>query len=616
MRTGHRLLWSGMLGVLAACGSNAPSQALIPGSGDPDPGTGGVGGGGGSSGVAGDVGQAGSFVLENGEVNCQRQTCAELGFACGYLLDHCGQVINCADEGLACGANETCTGGLGTPTQCVASGNADCTVCNAIPDCSAAAQPTRLTGRVVTPGRIDADTGNQVGVPNAIVYILRGTSTDVLPAISTGIPTDGTSCDRCEDQDLGPVLVGGVTDSNGNYTLEGNIPVDQDFVLVVKAGKFRRAITQHLPAAAACTTTSFAASLPANPTRLPRSSSDGLAVHLPHVAVTTGQIDAMECVLEKMGIDHGEFNNPGADGSAAARVHLYRGGHSDSPAGAHMAANTPHDGALYSSLARLESYDMVVADCEGQTWDEDFTERDANGPKVREFVNRGGRLFASHLSYSWLDGNGSAAYSAGAPIATGLNAVGSWDDGDNRYFATGNIDETGTGVVSLPTPTHPNANPRIQDFADWMRNEGVIGDNNQFPITDPRSLVTALGPASEEFVYRNGGNNRVQQFSFDTPYGAPAGQSCGRVAYSGFHVAATGTSNDPFADKTFPEHCSGALTPQEKVLLYMLFDLGACVGAPPVPPPCTPIECGAMSCGYTPDGCGAVLDCGPCRPPA
>jgi hypothetical protein len=47
----------------------------------------------------------------------------------------------------------------------------------------------------------------------------------------------------------------------------------------------------------------------------------------------------------------------------------------------------------------------------------------------------------------------------------------------------------------------------------------------------------------------------------------------------------------------------------------MLFDLGACVGAPPVPPPCVPLECSSSRCGFTPDGCGNVLDCGPCRPP-
>ena len=42
--------------------------------------------------------------------------------------------------------------------------------------------------------------------------------------------------------------------------------------------------------------------LPANPTRLPRSRSDGLGVNLPRVAVSTGRIDAMECVFEKLGL--------------------------------------------------------------------------------------------------------------------------------------------------------------------------------------------------------------------------------------------------------------------------------------------------------------------------
>ncbi len=607
MRLGYTLLGCGMLAALHACGSNAPSSALV-GNGGTDDGTGGVSGSG--PGPGGGVGQAGSFIF-NDDLECPRQTCAELGWACGYMLDRCGQVINCADEGLTCGTGEICSGGINSPTECVAGGNADCEVCSSIPDCSAAAQPTRLSGRVISPGRTDTDTGNQVGVPNAIVYILRGTDPDVLPPIAAGIPTDGTSCDRCEDQDLGPVLVGAVTDSSGNFTLEERVPVDEDFVLVVKAGKFRRAQTYRLPSTAACTTTTIPQALPENPTRLPRSSSDGLAVNLPQVAVTTGQIDAMECVLEKLGISHDEFSNPGSDGSSASRIHLYRGGSSANPRGARIDDGTPHDAALYGDLARMQRYDLVVSDCEGQSWDESFSERNSHGARVREYVNRGGRLFASHLSFSWLHQNGTAAFSEDAPLETGLAAAGTWD---TAYLAQGNLNTSGTGVVSLGRPA---ASSRIDNFVAWMRAESVIAqDALNFGITDPRSMVTALGPSSEEFVFRNDGNNRVQQFSFDTPYGAPAEQSCGRVAYSGFHVAATGGGSSPFINSVFPAHCAGPLTAQEKVLLYMLFDLGACIGTPPEPPPCVPLECGATSCGFSPDGCGNVLDCGPCRPPA
>src|SRR5690606_39111548 len=103
-------------------------------------------------------------------------------------------------------------------------------------------------------------------------------------------------------------------------------PVDKDFLLVVKAGRFRRAVTYKIEASAACETTALPQVMPENPTRLPRSMTDGIAVNIPRIAITTGQIDAMECVFEKMGLAHAEFGNPGPTGAAAPRVHVYRGG--------------------------------------------------------------------------------------------------------------------------------------------------------------------------------------------------------------------------------------------------------------------------------------------------
>jgi hypothetical protein len=67
------------------------------------------------------------------------------------------------------------------------------------------------------------------------------------------------------------------------------------------------------------------------------------------------------------------------------------------------------------------------------------------------------------------------------------------------------------------------------------------------------------------------------------------------------------------ANATFPGLCQGAsanngnLTNQEKVLLYMLFDLGACVGDEPDPPTCTPQACPAYpACGTQGNGCGGT----------
>jgi hypothetical protein len=545
---------------------------------------------------------------------CEPKTCAEAGWACGQFVT-CGQVVDCAGEGLSCSDGEICMGGADGPTECVRGGQA-CEVCAAIPDCTGEPQTTRLTGRVVTPGRDAGDTANQVGVPNALVYILSTRNPGDLPAIPTGLPAGGASCDRCDDegQQLGPFLNGAITDARGFFELEELIPVGEEIVLVVKVGKFRRATRITLPADGACDDIALPeqpSSNPEsdNPARLPRHMGDGLAVNIPHIAVTTGVIDAMECVFEKIGIGHREFDNPGTD----ARIHLYRGqAVVDGElrfGGMRIDDTTPADATLYGSLSTMERYDMVVSDCKGQRWDSDFSDRNADGARVREYVNRGGRLFASHLSFSWLHQNGTAAYSPANPVATGLGPAAT-------YQATAvSGGDLGTGVVALD---RPRASPRIDSFAAWMAFEGVAPPPaRQFDIRHPRSQATGLGSHAEEFVLCAGGDcpNETQQFSFNTPYGAPDDEACGRVAYSGFHVSpATGESpgSFPYKNAVFPQLCGDDLTDQEKVLLYMIFDLGACIGEP-LPPECQPRTCAEVTlCGFVPDGCGGVIDCGDC----
>ncbi len=522
------------------------------------------------------------------------ESCAALGWECGLAIDDCGNVLDCSAEGLSCDAvTETCMGGIEGPATCVGGAGvetlSDCDVCDSIPDCSAAAQATQLTGRVVTPGRNDTDSANQIGVPNAYVYILQTSDETTLPAMSAGIPAGGTSCERCADQDLGLVLAGDTTDSNGEFMLQGNIPVGEEFVLVVKIGKFRRAVKYTVAAEGACATTA----LPLTSTRLPRSMSDGLGVNLPHIAIATGKVDAMECVFEKMGISTDEFELPGDAAVNPERVHMYRAN------GAAMPAGTTSDAALYGSLERLMSYDMVVFSCEGSG----YGDHNTADPDVREYVNRGGRLFASHLSYTWLDDNGYQVYWELDPFNTGL--------GDAAVWTSSGYPDTGTGIVSVGRGG-ANAS-KIQSFADWLVNEGAAsfdGSDYTFDVVEPRDLASSVGEFSEEFVYRqlDASKTSVQQFAFNTPYGAPEEDICGRVAYTGFHV--TASAGDDFANDVFPDHCSGDLTAQEKVLLYMLFDLGSCVSTGiPEPPSCTPVSDCTGRCGNLPDGCGGVTSC-------
>lgn len=127
-------------------------------------------------------------------------------------------------------------------------------------------------------------------VEPAVLCILRSNDAGDLPPIAEGVPAGGEQhCDRCEDQDLGPVLAGAVSDAFGEFTIEGNVPVDTPYILVTKVGRFRRAQQMDpIPEGDACTTVQLPTTMSeGNPTRVPRDRNDGLAVHIPRVAVYT-----------------------------------------------------------------------------------------------------------------------------------------------------------------------------------------------------------------------------------------------------------------------------------------------------------------------------------------
>src|SRR5262249_49959393 len=109
---------------------------------------------------------------------------------------------------------------------------------------------------------------------------------------------------------------------------------------------------------------------------------------IPQIAISTGDVDGLECVLRKMGIDDSEFTQPSGNG----RVHLYKGN------GANAGAGTPSDTQLYGSLTTLKNYDMVLFSCFGSQQTKMLTDQQ----RVIDYPTAGGRVFATHFSYVWL----------------------------------------------------------------------------------------------------------------------------------------------------------------------------------------------------------------------
>jgi hypothetical protein len=510
---------------------------------------------------------------------CTPLTCAAVGANCGPIGDGCGGVIaSCG----SCAQPEIC-GGSGVASVCGAQSGSTCSgLCSQIAPC-ASGQETRLSGTVYAPNGSEP-------LFNALVYVPN----KPLPAISTG-PT----CERCENEDLGEPIAAALTGPDGKFVLR-NVPAGVDFPLVVKMGKWRRVVT--ISAQTKCTNLD----LSVDQARLPRSMKDASAANLPflnipQIAMVTGDVDEIECVLRKIGVSDSEFTLPTGTG----RIHLYRANGANTGCTNPRADGSCKSGAINAPLANLfaqntvDKYDVGIFDCEGGE-----NEHNSYDAALHSWANRGGRVFASHYSYTYLHDNGDFANTA------------TWG-GPQRVN-----DATTTGIIDTSFSKGKSFNTWLGNVSAWDPTYG----SGYLRIQDPRDYVKAVPTTSERYVYTDASvvlngtqinkQNAVQQYSFNTPVGASSDNICGRVLYSAFHVA--GTSGN--GNKVFPKYCPNTpLTPQEKVLEFMIFDLSACVstGTPPAPPTCTAKTCAQLgaNCGALADGCGGLLSCGACTSP-
>ncbi len=452
-----------------------------------------------------------------------------------------GSASGDSGSGLACPAglscNVTCPGG-GTPT---------------------------VTGKVYDPA-------GKNPLYNVSVYV----PAVPLTPLPKGVPTGNDAC-SCGALFPSGAITNTTTGVDGSFTLT-NVPMGSAVPLVLQIGKWRRQIEMNVT----CGTNAP----PDTSLTLPGTVAAGDTLdNIPDIAVSTGSKDTLECLMLRMGISASEYV-PGT--SSAGHIHIFSGGGSGGDGVGSPEVNAMPDApasskGLWDSVDQLMPYDITLLSCEGgETYD-------ANPQALEAYLNAGGRAFASHFHYAFFSGPLGSKQSYAAPPDWG-SALATWTT-DQDGTPNGDIG----GVID--TTLNGSAQPfsKGEYLSQWLGVVGALGQGGvpakELSIYAPRYNAT-VGPAntpSQTWITADPQASlpgATMYFSFDTPVDAPKGDGgtpayCGRAVFSDLHVSGDPTNKDTENKNNGsppPAGCDDTeLSPQEKALEYMLFDLSSCV---------------------------------------
>jgi hypothetical protein len=440
----------------------------------------------------------------------------------GYYCTNDGTCgYQCTPSGGECGDGNRCT----DDGRCVPENSCEGLECEQV-ECMGGAT-TSLSGTVFAPN-------GTLPLYNVNVYVPRA----ALEPFGTEL-----TCDQCGDELSGRPLIRTVTDTAGNFVLT-NVPATDNVPLVIQVGRWRRELV--IPAVPECVDTAVDPGL----TRFPRNKGEG---DIPRMALTTGGADALECLLRKIGIDDAEFTPAGGTG----RVHLYAGeGGTDKFDGATGGADFANATELWDDAQSLSSYDVTFLSCEGSQNPD--TKPGSSLSAMKSYADVGGRVFASHWHNYWLE-------AGPAP----------WDRAITRVDLP--------DLNSITADVNQNFE-RGAALATWLVNVNASTVLGQIAIDAAQHTVSAVDPGTDRWIYLDNtanGQPSVQYMSFTTPLEVPVGERCGRVVFSDIHVASGDASGSGLE---FPSGgCTSNvanLTPQEKVLAFMIFDIASCIPEP------------------------------------
>jgi hypothetical protein len=397
---------------------------------------------------------------------------------------------------------------------------------------------------------------------NVVVYVPLD-PTMVVP-LPRGI--DQYTCLGCNTLFTGTPIASALTDATGHFVIP-NVPVVDPVPLVVQVGKWRKQYS--VSGVVACQDNPQTAHF-----NLPKNASDGTNANLPDIAVSTGAADTLECLFRRIGVDASEYV---AGASTNGHIHIFQGGGgSFQPLGPTISGAATSSSGLWDTDKDIDKYDALFLSCEGSA---------ANGQQpqiLHDYATLGGRVFASHFHESWFN---TTPYSS--------ENIAAWPSGF-PYLMKNLLGNVNGNIVTTGANNQPF--PKGVALGEWLANTHALNDAGTLPIVSADNEVGAVNnPPAQEWIHDNK-DNATQFFSFDTPTDAKpndAGvvQYCGRIVFSDLHVSSASTDDLSKEDTAVPSGCADAdLSPQEKALEFMLFDLASCVVPDTATPTAVPVK--------------------------
>ncbi|HEY8041876.1 MAG TPA: hypothetical protein VIF15_18860 [Polyangiaceae bacterium] len=354
-------------------------------------------------------------------------------------------------------------------------------------------------------------------LPN--IYVYAAAKVNPFPA--------GNFCNQCNSP-LDNWYSHTQSGNDGTFSLSlSNVPAGADIQLVINVGRFRKVT----PLPVKCGSNAA----PKAATTLPGKAADG---DIPKIAVSTGNSDHLDQILGVLGItEYDCYEGRASTGSSSPTC---------------QPVDSLSNLLLKKSATPIDAYHLLFVSCAPNAF-KNYATSGVNtatlSSNVSSFVTSGGRLFATDMSYDYVAQAFPSAITwqgpTGAPQpvdGANVGAAGSYN---------GNVDDpslkawmTGLGVPTSPVPLQGFLNP-------WSVQASLPKTSTL--IVDGTVSYTGAGGAT------SGDVPLTSQFDVS---------ACGRVVYSSYHTA--GGTVTP-----------GNLLPQERILEYLVFEVGSCVTPTP-----------------------------------